>query len=121
MDWPALAAPLSVFVGEPGPISNVSAAAFEPSVTWTKPTIHYTAFLFHAAPSLPLLHSFLLLLLLRLLLFFSLSPARRPRLASVRLDMSHRAFALLHPVTQLSAEAWGKCRQRDKPGVGYYL
>lgn len=50
MDWLVLAAPLSGFVGRPGPISNVSQLHLANGYL-DKTTIHYTAFLFHAPPS----------------------------------------------------------------------
>lgn len=52
MDWLVLAAPLSVFVGRPGPISNTSQAHASQQLPRQKPlstTIHYTTFLFNTS------------------------------------------------------------------------
>lgn len=73
MDWLVLAAPLSVFVGRPGPISNVS----QPHLSQQLPAQnHYTLY------CIPLQHSF------PHRLFSSFSP-HHLRLLSVSLDMSH--------------------------------
>lgn len=57
MDWLVLAAPLSVFVGRPGPISNVSQPHL--SSYLDKTTIHYTPFLFSTPLPPPLSPAFL--------------------------------------------------------------
>lgn len=96
MDWLVLAAPLSSFVGRPGPISNVSQLHLANGYL-DKTTIHYTAFLFHAPPSF---------------FFFSLS---------VGLHMSHGGLchALWHMVWVICGE--NVCWETSRGGLLFMI
>lgn len=57
MDWLALAAPLSVFVGRPGPISNMPQSHLRKQSPGQITTIHYTTLLFTPPPHCSFSHS----------------------------------------------------------------